>query len=60
MTDQRYPLYREEFEHESCGVGAIADLGGKATYRTVDQALSIVERLAQEPAATRRARPATA
>ncbi|MBQ3761664.1 MAG: glutamate synthase large subunit [Clostridia bacterium] len=46
MTDQRYPLYREEFEHESCGVGAIADLGGKATYRTVDQALSIVERLA--------------
>ena len=46
MTDKQYPLYREEFEHESCGVGAIADLSCKATHRTVDQALSIVERLA--------------
>ncbi len=46
MRDPRYPLYREELEHESCGVGAIADLTGKATHRTVDQALSIVERLA--------------
>ncbi len=46
MKDRQYPLYREEAEHESCGVGAIVDLIGKATHRTVDQALSIVERLA--------------
>ena len=46
MRDPRYPLYREDMEHESCGVGAVVDLGGKATHRTVDQALSIVERLA--------------
>ena len=46
MRDQQYPLYHSEFEHESCGVGAIVDLSGKATHRTVDQALSIVERLA--------------
>ena len=46
MRDQQYPLYREELEHDSCGVGAIVDLGGKSTHRTVDQALSIVERLA--------------
>ena len=46
MRDRQYPLYHEESEHESCGVGAIADLSGKATHRTVDQALSIVERLA--------------
>ncbi len=46
MRDSRYPLYREELEHESCGVGAIADLSGKATHRMVEQALSIVERLA--------------
>ena len=46
MRDRQYPLYHEELEHESCGVGAIADLSGKATHRTVDQALSIVERLA--------------
>ncbi|MBQ8073883.1 MAG: glutamate synthase large subunit [Clostridia bacterium] len=46
MRDQQYPLYQEELEHESCGVGAIVDLSGKSTHRTVDQALSIVERLA--------------
>ena len=46
MKDRQYPLYHEELEHESCGVGAVADLGGKATHRTVDQALCIVERLA--------------
>ena len=46
MRDQQYPLYHQELEHESCGVGAIVDLSGKSTHRTVDQALSIVERLA--------------
>ncbi len=46
MRDPQYPLYHEELEHESCGVGAVVDLTGKATHRTVDQALSIVERLA--------------
>jgi len=46
MVDQQYPLYHPEMEHESCGVGAIVDLSGRATHRTVDQALTIVERLA--------------
>jgi len=46
MRDRQYPLYHEEMEHESCGVGAVADLNGWATHRTVDQALCIVERLA--------------
>ena len=46
MRDARYPLYHEELEHESCGVGAVVDLNGRATHRTVDQALTIVERLA--------------
>ena len=46
MYDRQYPLYRGELEHESCGVGAVADLNGRATHRTVDQALCIVERLA--------------
>ena len=45
MYDRQYPLYHPELEHESCGVGAIVDLSGRATHRTVDQALSIVERL---------------
>ncbi len=46
MRDPDYPLWRSEFEHESCGVGAIVDLSGKATHRTIDQSLTIVERLA--------------
>ena len=46
MYDRQYPLYHPELEHESCGVGAIVDLSGRATHRTVDQALTIVERLA--------------
>ena len=46
MRDRQYPLYHSELEHENCGVGAVADLNGRATHRTVDQALSIVERLA--------------
>ena len=46
MHDRQYPLYRGELEHESCGVGAVVDLNGRATHRTVDQALCIVERLA--------------
>ncbi|MBR3504492.1 MAG: glutamate synthase large subunit [Clostridia bacterium] len=46
MYDRQYPLYHPELEHESCGVGAIVDLSGRATHRTVDQALRIVERLA--------------
>ena len=46
MFDRQYPLYHPDLEHESCGVGAIVDLSGRATHRTVDQALTIVERLA--------------
>ena len=46
MRDPEYPLWRSEFEHESCGVGAIVDLSGRATHRTIDQSLTIVERLA--------------
>ena len=43
---QHYPMYNEALEHESCGVGAIVDLSGRATHRTVVDALTIVERLA--------------
>ena len=46
MSDRQYPLYHPEMEHESCGVGAIVDLSGRHTHRTIDQALTIVERLA--------------
>ncbi|MDD5897239.1 MAG: glutamate synthase subunit alpha, partial [Clostridia bacterium] len=41
-----YPLYDPRMEHESCGVGAVVDLGGTPSHRTVSDALTIVERLA--------------
>ncbi len=41
-----YPLYEPKMEHESCGVGAVVDLDGQASHRTVSDALTIVERLA--------------
>ena len=41
-----YPLYDPRMEHESCGVGAVVDLGSAASHRTVSDALTIVERLA--------------
>ena len=41
-----YPLYDPQMEHEACGVGAVIDLRGQATHRTVSDALTIVERLA--------------
>ena len=41
-----YPLYDPRMEHESCGVGAVVDLGKRASHRTVSDALTIVERLA--------------
>ena len=41
-----YPLYNPTMEHESCGVGAVIDLVGTPSHRTVCDALTIVERLA--------------
>ena len=38
-------LYRPEFEHDACGIGAVVDIKGKKTHRTVDDALKIVEKL---------------
>ena len=58
MQDRQYPLYHEELEHENCGVGAVADLNGRATHRTVDQALSIVSAWPTGPETTRWEPPA--
>ena len=39
------PLYREEFEHDNCGIGACVNINGKKTRSTVENALKIVENL---------------
>ena len=38
-------LYRSDFEHENCGIGAIIDVEGRADHRLVSDSLSIVENL---------------
>ncbi len=39
------PLYRPEFEHDNCGIGAVVNIKGIKTHGTVEQALTIVETL---------------
>ena len=38
-------LYRPEFEHDNCGIGAIVNIKGIRTHETVENALKIVENL---------------
>ncbi len=38
-------LYRQEFEHDNCGIGAVVNIKGKKTHDTVVNALRIVEHL---------------
>ena len=39
------PLYRPQFEHDACGIGAVVDIKGRKSCQTVDNALKIVEKL---------------
>ena len=39
------PLYREEFEHDNCGIGAVVNIKGIKSHDTVANALTIVETL---------------
>ncbi len=38
-------LYRPQFEHDNCGIGAIVNSKGEKSHRTVENALKIVENL---------------
>ena len=38
-------LYRQQFEHDACGIGAVVRVDGTKTHRVVEGALSIVEKL---------------
>lgn len=38
-------LYREEYEHDACGIGAIAHLKGRRSHQTLDDALSVLVNL---------------
>ena len=42
---QQRGLYRSEFEHDNCGIGAIVNIKGQKSHDTVANALKIVENL---------------
>ena len=44
-TLQNNLLYREQFEHDACGIGTVVSIKGVASRRIVDSALKIVEKL---------------
>ncbi len=44
--EQRIPaLYDPSFEHDNCGIGAVVDIKGRKSHKTLEQALHIVENL---------------
>ena len=45
MNVPQAPLYRAEFEHDNCGIGAVVNIKGTKTRGTVENALRIVENL---------------
>ena len=45
MNQTKNLLYRECFEHDNCGIGAVVNIKGKPSNTTVDNALTIVETL---------------
>ena len=46
MVENGLPgLYDPRFEHDNCGIGAVANIKGIKTHKTVEQALHIVENL---------------
>ena len=38
-------LYRSEFEHDACGIGALAHLKGVRSHQIIDDALSVLVNL---------------
>ena len=45
MTEAKQMLYDPKFEHDACGIGAVVNIDGHKDYRTLDDALTIVEKL---------------
>jgi glutamate synthase (NADPH/NADH) large chain len=46
MELKNAPLWRAEFEHDSCGTGFVANLDGTKSHKTVRDALEVLKRLA--------------
>lgn len=42
MSNESLGLYRAEFEHDSCGIGFVANLKGKKTHDIIENALTML------------------
>lgn len=42
---EKQGLYRPQFEHDNCGIGAVVNINGEKSRRVVEDALTIVEKL---------------
>lgn len=42
---ERQGLYRPQFEHDNCGIGAVVNINGEKSRKVIDDALTIVEKL---------------
>ena len=49
---QQQGLYRPEFDHDACGIGALADINGERHHQILDDALSILVRDSRRTPAT--------
>lgn len=45
MNDQNKGLYEERFEHDSCGIGFVANLNNEKSHKTVADALQMLTRM---------------
>jgi glutamate synthase (NADPH/NADH) large chain len=59
-TPPRQGLYAPRFEHDSCGVGFVVDVRGRASHAIVSQGLEILRRLAHRGAVGADRRPSWA
>ena len=43
FTERKTPagLYSPRFEHDNCGIGAVVDIKGRKSHKTIDDALQI-------------------
>ncbi len=52
-------LYDPSFEHDNCGIGAVVNIKGIKTHKTVSDALRIVENLEHSAGKVQKERPVT-
>ena len=45
LSKMQQGLYRQEFEHDSCGIGAVVDLTNEPTHETISGALYMLSNM---------------